>query len=381
VAAGSVRPIVKRVIPAKAGIHLDSVCDALALIESKMGSGFRRDDGWQAFHASHQWLFQPEDRRMEHTTRSLVALGLLLSLLNGIAFASDADDAGVAGKLDPAIKCINSHSHWVLKSRERYLSWIKSAESGPTGKEAVIYGLYKLHDVGTCRAGIEAVLGKSPAMPEFEQAMQAWLQAFATADAVITEADTYYELQNYNDDRMQLGKALHPRLLAAYADFERADDALRTQLESIKDGLTERRLERLAADPALRTPYLAERALREADLMLRSASGLGSKAFNAAPFAARVAALEVAWRELGEHRKASPDDRSDVVRSSSFENAVFALLKSAKAAERRTRDGFRLDESEQMLADNGAAQLVDGHPTQLLEKYNGLIDVANRARW
>lgn len=180
---------------------------------------------------------------------------------------------------------------------------------------------------------------------------------------------------------MQQGKALHPRLLAAYAEFERADDALRAIIVETKDGLTERRLERLASDPEHRVRFLADRLLRVADLTLRSASGLGDKAFDAAPLSANVASLETAWRELSEHRTAHPEDRQDVIRSSSFVDAAIALLKSAKAAERRARDGFHLDESEQMLADNKAAELVDGHPAQLLKQYNDLVDVANRSRW
>lgn len=294
---------------------------------------------------------------------------------------TESQDAAIGAKLGGSIECINSHSHWVLKSRERYLSWIKSPQAGPTGKEAIVYGLYKLHDVSSCRSGLEKAAAMAPSIPAFEQAMSTWMQAFLAADIVVTEADTYYELQNYNDDRMQLGKTLHPRLLEVYAEFERADDALRAIIEETKDGLTVRRLERLANDPQQRVSYLADRLLRDADLMFRSADGLGGKGFDSTSLSASVASFEVAWSELSDHRKANPDDRREVIRSSSFVDAGFALLKSAKAAERRARNGTPLDESEQMLAENGAAQLVDGHPQQLLEKYNDLIDVANRTSW
>lgn len=308
----------------------------------------------------------------------------LLALLGASAMAQDdqqATDVAVGNKLGGYVKCINSHSHWVLKSRDRYFSWLKSPQQGPTGKEPIVYGLYKLHDVRSCRTGLEAAAAMPPSLPALEQAGSDWIAAFLAAEAVVAEANDYYELQNYKDDRMQGGKALHPRLVAAYAGFERADDALRAVVEETQDGVALRRLERLAQTPALRVEYLAERLLMEAKRVLRSAAGLGRKEFNQAPFAASVASLEVAWRELDEHRKANPDDRREVIRSSSFANAAFELLKSAKAAERRSRNGFRLDDSEKMLAENGAAQLVDGHPVQLLEKYNGFIDAANRTRW
>lgn len=323
----------------------------------------------------------PRDPALPSLLRWALLLPLLLLPVASVLANDGQQDAAVSAKLDGYIKCINSHSHWVLKSRDRYFSWLKSPQQGPTGKEPIVYGLYKLHDARSCRTGIETAAAMAPALPALEQAGADWLQAFLDADAVVAEANNYYELQNYQDDRMQGGKALHPRLLAAYAGFERADDALRAVVEETQEGISLRRLERLAQSPATRVEFLAERLLMEAKRVLRSAAGLGRKEFNQAPFAAAVAALEVAWRELDEHRKAHPDDRRDVIRSSSFANAGFELLKSAKAAERRARNGFRMDESETMLAENGAAQLVDGHPVQLLEKYNGFIDVANRTRW
>ncbi len=322
-----------------------------------------------------------------HANGARIALLALMSLFAAIAGAEPAveidgaDDAAVGAKLQASIQCINGHSQWVLKSRERYLSWIRSPQAGPTGKEPVIYGLYTLHDISRCRDGLQQSIAQPPSLPAFEQAATDWLAALQAAESVIAEANTYYELENYKDDGMQLGKTLHPRLLDVWAAFDSADDALRVVLDSTKDRLDERRLQRLENDPAQRSAYLGQRILRDAKQLLRSARGLGGNGFDAATFATSVAALEQDWQALVEHRKASAGSRDDIVRSSSFVDATFALLKSAKAAERRARDGFRLDESEQMLADNNAAQLVDGHPVQLLEKYNGLIDVANRTRW
>lgn len=104
-------------------------------------------------------------------------MAFVLCMLTLGSQASDGEpsgDAAIGAKLDPSIKCINSHSHWVLKSRERYLSWIKSPQAGPTGKEAIVYGLYKLSDSSSCQAGLQAAAAMPPPMPALEQAMGNW---------------------------------------------------------------------------------------------------------------------------------------------------------------------------------------------------------------
>jgi hypothetical protein len=319
--------------------------------------------------------------RSRRARRLLQRSALVLSLLGGAARADDGD-AALDRKLDAVIECINDHSNWVRQSRQRYLSWIKSPERGPTGKERVVYGLYALQDLSRCRAAIDASAGVTPAVPELDPAVREWLQALLVTDAIVDEAQVYYALQTYKDDGMEAGKALHPRLIDAYAAFDGADRRLRGLVERIRDARTLRRLERLAADPGKRVPYLVERLLREADLMLRSAHGLGDdRDFDVTRMSTHVAALRVAWREFSDHRKAHPEDGREVIRMSGLVDAGFALLESATAAERRARDGFVLDEGERMLVASGAAQLVDGHPAQLLERYNDLVDIANRTRW
>ena len=61
-------------------------------------------------------------------------------------------------------------------------------------------------------------------------------------------------------------------------------------------------------------------------------------------------------------------------------NAAFELLRGAKTAQRRERDGFRFDEGEQMLIEAGAPQMVEGHPAKLIDQYNQLIRWSNSAR-
>ena len=63
-------------------------------------------------------------------------------------------------------------------------------------------------------------------------------------EPLLKEADDYYSAENYKDDGMTKGKALHPRLVAAWDAFANADHNLRDAVEVIND---RRALEKLAA--------------------------------------------------------------------------------------------------------------------------------------
>ena len=69
------------------------------------------------------------------------------------------------------------------------------------------------------------------------------MKAVVTLEPLLKEADDYYDQENYKDDRMAKGKALHPRLVAAWDAFAAADQTLRTGLDVLQD---KRALERLA---------------------------------------------------------------------------------------------------------------------------------------
>ena len=70
-------------------------------------------------------------------------------------------------------------------------------------------------------------------------------------EPLLKEADDYYQQENYKDDRMAKGKALHPRLVAAWDAFANADKGLRNGVEAIND---RRALERLAEIEQKRRP-------------------------------------------------------------------------------------------------------------------------------
>ena len=126
-------------------------------------------------------------------------------------------------------------------SRKRYFSW--AAQSGPTGKERIIYGTYTIYDTADCKKNVEKANALEPRDAALEAAASAYVDAVSKLEPLLKEADDYYSQENYKDDRMAKGKTLHPRLVAAWDAFASADKALRSGVEAVND---KRALERLA---------------------------------------------------------------------------------------------------------------------------------------
>ena len=289
-----------------------------------------------------------------------------------------SEDAELADKLSAYIDCINQHSNWTLGSRNRYYSWLKSPAKGPTGRERVVYGVYPLHDPAGCVAGIGQAARMPPQLPDLQDVASRWADALVHARTVVTEANDYYELENYKDDRMTRGKALHPRLVEAFDAFDTANDAFYAGVVAQQEALAERRLERLADDPQRRGEYLRAHTMDRARKVLDSARGIGGKDFAPEPLAAAGDESEASWRAFDAWIDANPQDAVADMHARMFLDGGFALLKSAKALVRKERDGFRFSSGERMLIEDGSGEMIEGHPDHMVEHYNRFIDAANR---
>ena len=164
---------------------------------------------------------------------------LRATLLGGLAICASLPalaqekPAPIGPKLQPYIGCINRLSERSYSSRDRYLSWSK--ESGPTGKERIIYGLYTIYDTSDCRKNVEKAAEMAPKNEELEKAGAAFAAAVGALEPLLKEADDYYSQENYKDDKMAKGKAMHPRLMAAWGAFAAADRDLRGVVQKLND--------------------------------------------------------------------------------------------------------------------------------------------------
>ncbi|MEH3065895.1 MAG: YiiG family protein [Methylobacterium radiotolerans] len=144
---------------------------------------------------------------------------------------------------DPAQETIRKLNAYVgllnrtLRAQEslgRYQSWV-NMKTGPTGRERIIYGLYGLYDVRGEIAKAEAATAQPPAMPDLDGAVKTYIAAYQALAPTVTEAEGYYERQDYRADKMEQGKALHAKLAVAGPAFlaarAKVDAALRVEKE------------------------------------------------------------------------------------------------------------------------------------------------------
>ena len=105
---------------------------------------------------------------------------------------------------------MNGTSKRVVDSRNRYLSWVKDEKVGPTGKERNIYGLYDINADG-CFPNLDRAKTMAPPLPDVEAAAAEYKKALEELDPLVKQANKYYDQDDYKDDKIAKGKALHPQ--------------------------------------------------------------------------------------------------------------------------------------------------------------------------
>jgi hypothetical protein len=283
---------------------------------------------------------------------------------------ADAEVPALTQKVNAAIECINRLSERSYSSRQRYFSWV--GKNGPTGKERIIYGTYTIYDTSDCKKKVEKANALEPRETEFEALASAYVEAVVALEPLLKEADDYYSQEDYKDDRMAKGKALHPRLVAAWNTFAKADEKLRADLDVLQDKEAARRLVQIEKTEGIKGRYHIEAVMISAKRLMR--------ANNATPpdLAAITEALsgyEAILKATEDYAGANKDARI----GSSFINEAKGFLTTAKQLMRRIRDKVPYSQGDRMILNTGSgAWMVEGSPARLRRDYNQLIGSYNR---
>jgi hypothetical protein len=295
-------------------------------------------------------------------------------LLASVLFAPLFVDAAAAetppdvAKMNAYVGCINRLSARSYESRARYFSW--AAKSGPTGRERIIYGTYSIYDTSDCRKNVEKANAMEPHDAAIEAAATAYADAVSKLEPLLKEADDYYEQQNYKDDRMAKGKALHPRLVAAWDAFSDADRKLRTEVEAVNDRRAAAKLAEIEKSEGKKSRYYIQAVMIQAK-RVRSAQD------SAKP---DLGALTKALNDYEETVKGAEQAGGDGPKiGSMFISSAKSYLVSAKQLMRRLRDKTPYSSGERMMLNQqGAGWMVEGSPPRVLRDYNQLVDAYNR---
>ncbi len=308
---------------------------------------------------------------MKPFSAAVLGATLLLAPLVALPLADQAaaQTPSLTEKLNAYVGCINRLSERAFNSRSRYFSW--AAKSGPTGRERIIYGTYTIYDTTDCRNNVEKANALEPHDAELEAAASAYAKAVSKLETLLKEADDYYTQQDYKDDKMAKGRALHPLLVAAWDAFESADKKLRGGVEAIND---RRALEKLAAieqSDGRNARYHVEALMIQAKRVLRFE---GTEKPDLAEITQAIADYEALIK--GAEQFASSAGGAKI--GSIFMSNAKSFLATAKSLMRRIRDHVPYSTGDKMMLNAGSGWMVEGSPPRLLRDYNQLVDAYNR---
>ncbi len=293
------------------------------------------------------------------------------------ADAPSADDQ-LSAKLQGYITCINGVSSSLSDAAERYLGYV-DREAGPTKKTASSSVIYEIPDPQACLDGLRAANTAAPALDDVDAAGAAYLEALEAVIPLNAEAYTYYDNENFKDDKLAKGIELHPKLLKAFDAFKAADDTLRTVVESHNDALHERALVAVQQEHGRKLLFHTKNVMQAAKPLLAASQSefatLDEKALDAA-----FGKFEAAVDECQTYAEAHEKEADSVTHFSWFLDEAVELKKQAKTLIRRKRDGQDWTDSEVEFMVRHHRN-PDGHPAAISDKYNDLVGNSNSLNW
>jgi hypothetical protein len=273
-------------------------------------------------------------------------------------------------KINAYVGCINRLSARSYDSRARYFSW--AAKEGPTGRERIIYGTYTIYDTSDCRKNVEKANALEPHDAALEAAASAYADAVSKLEPLLKEADDYYSQQDYKDDKMAKGKALHPRLVAAWNAFESADQKLRSGVEAINDRRSLEKLAEIEKSEGKQARYYVEALMIQAKRVVRAEEA-------DKPDVAAITQALTDYESMVKGAEQFTGSGNEAKIGSFFIGNAKSFLVTAKALMRRIRDHVPYSAGDKMMLGNqGAGWMVEGSPPRLLRDYNQLVDAYNR---
>jgi len=298
-----------------------------------------------------------------------VVLGAAVLLAPLAAQPAAAQAPSETQKLNAYVGCINRLSSRAYDSRKRYFSWV--GKRGPTGRERIIYGTYTIYDTSDCAKNVATANALEPHDGELEAAATAYVAAVSKLEPLLKEADDYYSQENYKDDRMAKGKAMHPRLLAAWDAFARADQKLRGELEGINDKRAVAKLAEIEKSEGRQARYYVQALMIDAKRLLRAEGA-------AKPDLAAIKQALNAYEETvkGAEKFAGKGGGAQI--GSFFMSSAKSYLVTAKQLMRRLRDHVPYSTGDKMMLNAGSGWMVEGSPPRLSRDYNQLVDNFNR---
>jgi len=265
-------------------------------------------------------------------------------------------------------ECFNKYSNRVVDSYNRYSSWVKDMEAGPTGKEQNIYGLYDLNGDGTdCANAVASAKLLDPDLPEVEDAADQYVVALKEVTSQIKGIYKYYEQEDYKDDNFAKGKVAHPALIAAFKDFKNVNDDFSSAVDKLEDQVAEQELAKLKGESGKEFDYFVVDSGIKAKKIKTLLKTKGFEEITADELTPLIEDFEKTIESLRVAGK-SKASTSDL-----YAKSCEDFTKASKEMMRRIRDGRKFSDTERRQIAMGAGWMVEGSPDNVIKAYNDMI--------
>ena len=282
--------------------------------------------------------------------------------------ASQAE-ASPQEKLNLYIDCYNQSGSSFGRSLNRYASWVKDMNIGPTGNERIVYGLYPVNSAQDCKKAIASANAIPPKMPALEHAASAYAASLEPLEATIGEAYTYYDRGNYKDDGFAKGKTLHQALAEQAKTFSATHKQFSEALEDANDQLQQAQLQKMEKEGGRNVAYYHLSTMIQAKALMRS---LMQDNVDIEKTSAQIDTFEKTVDEMAK----APGNKP--MMWDSYTGNVEDFRKAAKALYRRLRDKTPYNAGESSLLGTSGGWMVDGSPDKLRNTYNTMVETSNR---
>ncbi|REJ78905.1 MAG: DUF3829 domain-containing protein [Acidobacteria bacterium] len=280
---------------------------------------------------------------------------------------SDVSVAAITEKTNLYVsKCYNSYSARIVDSYNRYGSWVKDMDAGPTGNERIIYGLYDVNGDGTdCTNAIKEAEGSDPDLPEVESAASEYSDALADVIKQIRRVHDYYDREDYKDDDFELGKRAHPDLIAAFNKFREANDVFGKRVDELEDKAASLQLEAIKDNPERRFETVVIESGLDAKKFKRLIQEKPYDDITVDDLKPLIDEFEGTIQELKKESKGPM--------AGMYISECEKFLVAAKELMRRKRDGTPFSRIDRLQIDSGAGWMVEGSPDKVIWAYNQMI--------
>ncbi|HEV8548906.1 MAG TPA: DUF3829 domain-containing protein [Polyangiaceae bacterium] len=281
-------------------------------------------------------------------------------------------DDQLSDKLEGYIYCMNYETQSVYRMKDLYLRDVDEAK-GPTGKENHIYVLTLSPEA--CIKRIDESKKKAPALSDLDAAATEYGSSLSALDKIVNPLHDYYDHGDFKDDKFAKGKAMHKPLVDALNAFEKADKAFESKVSTLNDGVQQRRLARLKSDPKAQLQYQVALSMDGAKKLVKLAEVGALDKLDANGYNTALANYEQTYNNMNSYIDGHAAEADKVMMLSSFKSASSYYLKAAKELMRRKRD------NKDFAKESGSPENIDGHPAQVLAKYNDLIRDSNNLQF